>query len=73
LPHNVQSFLAGQNETNLDAAALCVDCVSEVVVQPAMASIGQTTDTTTLRQEVAEHARQVALSAGQDRRHASFK
>jgi hypothetical protein len=74
LPHNVQSFLAGQNETNLDAAALCADRVSEVGVQPALASVDQTPDNATLTQEVAELSCQVAaLGAGQDRLHAIFK
>jgi hypothetical protein len=74
LPHNIQSFLAGQNETNLDAAVLCADRVSEVGVQPALASVDQTLDNATFIQEVAELSRQVAaLGAGQDRLHASFK
>ncbi|PNF17992.1 hypothetical protein B7P43_G17333 [Cryptotermes secundus] len=39
LPRNVQSFLAGQNESNLEAAALCADRVSKVEVRPAFASV----------------------------------
>jgi hypothetical protein len=74
LPHNIQSFLASQNETNLDAAALCADRDSEVGVQLALASVDQTQDNATLIQEVAELSRQVAaLGAGQDCLHASFK
>jgi hypothetical protein len=74
LPHNVQSFLAGQNETNLDAAALCADRISEVGVQPALATISQPTEDTTLRQEVAELARQVAaLTAERDRLRTSSR
>jgi hypothetical protein len=74
LPHNVQSFLACQNETNLDAAVLCADRVSEVGIQPALASVSQTTEKTTIRQEISELASQVAaISAGLNRRHASFE
>jgi hypothetical protein len=74
LPHNVQSFLAGQNETNLDAAALCADRISEVGVQPALASVDQTLDNATLVEKVAELSCQVAaLGAGRDRLHASFR
>jgi hypothetical protein len=62
LPHNVQSFLASQNETNLDAAALCADHISEVGVQLALASVDQTPDNATLIQEVAELSCQVANS-----------
>jgi hypothetical protein len=36
LPHNVQSFLAGQNENNLEAAALCADRISDVIVYICM-------------------------------------
>ncbi|PNF23930.1 hypothetical protein B7P43_G12411 [Cryptotermes secundus] len=74
LPRNVQSFLAGQNESNLEAAALCADRISDVEVQPALASVGQTTDNGTLQQEIADLSRQVAaLSTGQDHLHARFK
>jgi hypothetical protein len=45
---NVQRFLAGQNESNLDVAALCADRVSEVEIQLALTSIGQPTDNATL-------------------------
>ncbi|XP_023711066.1 uncharacterized protein LOC111866394 [Cryptotermes secundus] len=41
LTRNVQSFLAGQNESNLEAAALCADRISEVEVQPAFASVDE--------------------------------
>ncbi|PNF28672.1 hypothetical protein B7P43_G08233 [Cryptotermes secundus] len=74
LPRNVQSFLAGQNESNLVAAALCADRISEVEVRPALASVVGPTDIGALRQEIADLSRQVAaLSTGQDRLHARFK
>ncbi|PNF31836.1 hypothetical protein B7P43_G08919 [Cryptotermes secundus] len=74
LPCNVQSFLAGQNESNLEAAALCADRISEVEVRPALASVDGPTDIGALRQEMADFSRQVAaLSTGQDRLHARFK
>jgi hypothetical protein len=74
LPRNIQSFLAGQNEDNLEAAALCADRISSVEVQPALASVGQSTEDGALRQEIADLSRQVAaLSAGQNRLHDRFK
>ncbi|PNF43124.1 hypothetical protein B7P43_G18075 [Cryptotermes secundus] len=74
LPRNVQSFLAGQNESNLEAAALCADRISEVDVRPALASVDEPTDIGALRQEIADLSRQVAaLSTEQDRLHAGFK
>ncbi|PNF21359.1 hypothetical protein B7P43_G17730, partial [Cryptotermes secundus] len=74
LPRNVQSFLAGQNESNLEAAALCADRISEVEVRPALASVDGPTDIGALRQEIADLSRQVAaLSTGQDRLRAGFK
>ncbi|PNF19573.1 hypothetical protein B7P43_G17671, partial [Cryptotermes secundus] len=74
LPRNVQSFLAGQNESTLEAAALCEDRISEVEIQPALASVGQPTDNAALRDEIDDLSRQVAaLSAEQDRLHDRFK
>ena len=73
LPRNIQGFLASQNESNLEAAALCADRVSEVEIQPALASVDQTTDNAALSQEFADLSRQVAaLSAGKDHFHARF-
>ncbi|XP_023713904.1 uncharacterized protein LOC111867913, partial [Cryptotermes secundus] len=74
LPRNVQSFLAGQNENNLEAAALCADRISEVEVWPALASVNEPTDIGALRQEIAELSRQVAaLRTEQDRLHPRFR
>ncbi|PNF27361.1 hypothetical protein B7P43_G02438 [Cryptotermes secundus] len=52
LPRNVQSFFAGQNESNLEAAALCADRISEVEVRPALASVDGPTDIGALRQRI---------------------
>ncbi|XP_023724845.1 uncharacterized protein LOC111873962 [Cryptotermes secundus] len=49
LARNVQSFLAGQNESNFEAAALCADRISEVEVRPALASVNEPTDIGALR------------------------
>jgi hypothetical protein len=74
LPQNIQCFLAGLKETNLDAAALCADRISEVGAQPALASVSQPSEDTTLRQEIAELARQVAvLTTERDRLHFSSR
>ncbi|PNF14234.1 hypothetical protein B7P43_G12202 [Cryptotermes secundus] len=74
LPRNVQSFLAGQNESNLEAAALCADRISEVEVRPALASVDGPTDIGALRREIADLSRQVAaLSTGQHRLHDASK
>ncbi|XP_023714072.1 uncharacterized protein LOC111867994 [Cryptotermes secundus] len=74
LPRNVQSFLAGQNESNLEAAALCAGRVSVVKIQPALTSVGQSTDNAALRDEIADIFRQVAaLSTEQDRLHDRIK
>jgi hypothetical protein len=43
LPPNIQTFLAGQNETELNAAALCADRMSEVGAQPTLSSMDQNT------------------------------
>ena len=74
LPRNVQSFLAGQNENNLEAAALCADRISEVEVQPAVASVDEPTDIGALQKEIAELSRQVAaLSTEQGRLRPRFR
>ena len=74
LPQNVQSFLGSQNKSNLEATTLCVDRVSEVEIQPALASVGQPMDNAALWQEIAYLSCHVAaLSAAQDHLHAHFK
>jgi hypothetical protein len=61
------SFLGSQNESYLEFAALCADCVSEVKIQPVLASVGQPTDNAAFLQEIADLFCQVAaLSARQD-------
>ncbi|PNF17276.1 hypothetical protein B7P43_G05236 [Cryptotermes secundus] len=73
LPRNVQSFLAGQTESNSEAAVLCGDRISEVEVQPGLAGVDEPTDIGTLRQEIAQLSRQVAaLSTEQDRFYPRF-
>ncbi|PNF22346.1 hypothetical protein B7P43_G18280 [Cryptotermes secundus] len=74
LLRNMQSFLAGQNKSNLEATALCVDRISEVKAQPALASVDEPTDIGALWQEIAELSRQVAaLSTKQDRLQPRFR
>ncbi|XP_023714354.1 uncharacterized protein LOC111868157 [Cryptotermes secundus] len=74
LPRNVQNFLAGQNESNLEAADLCADSISEVEAWPTLASVDEPTDIGALRQEIAELSRQVAaLRTEQDRLHPRFR
>ncbi|XP_023705880.1 uncharacterized protein LOC111863621 [Cryptotermes secundus] len=74
LHRNVQSFLAGQNESILEAAALCAGRISEVEVQPALACVDKPTDIGALRQEIAELSRQVAaLSTEQDHLQPRFR
>ncbi|PNF26385.1 hypothetical protein B7P43_G17346 [Cryptotermes secundus] len=74
LPRNVKSFLAGQKEGNLEAAALCAGRISEVEVQSALVSVDEPTDIDALRQEIAELSRQVAaLNTEQDHLHPRFR
>ncbi|PNF28675.1 hypothetical protein B7P43_G08236 [Cryptotermes secundus] len=40
LPRNLQSILAGRNKSNLEAAALCADRISEVEFQASARSLG---------------------------------
>ena len=57
-----------------EAAALCADRVSEVEIQPALASVGNPTDNDALRQEITDLSRQVAaLRDGKFQLHARFK
>jgi hypothetical protein len=70
---NIQTINAGQQECSLDAAAHCMDRISEVAPQPAPASVGPSPKTTLL-QEIDDLLRQAAaLSVEQDRLHTSFR
>jgi hypothetical protein len=74
LPPNIQTSLAGQQECSLDAAARCVDRISEVAPQPALASVSPLPNNTTLLQEIdALFCQVAALSAEQDRLRTSFR
>jgi hypothetical protein len=59
LPTNIRTTLACHPEIELDAAALCVDRITETVPPPALASIGQPTDTTELLRHIEELSRRV--------------
>jgi hypothetical protein len=47
---NVKAILAGQPEGSLDAAARCAECISEVALQPELASVGPPPEITALLQ-----------------------
>jgi hypothetical protein len=69
LPPNIQAFLTCQQERSLDAAACCVDRISEVAPQPALDSVAPT-----LQQEILEISWQVAaLSTERDRLRTRFR
>ena len=73
-PTKRRPILTGQQEGSLKAAARCADCISKVASQPALASVGPTTDNTTLLQVIEDLSRQVtALGAEQDCFCNSFK
>jgi hypothetical protein len=59
LPTNIRTTLACHPEIELDAAALCADRITEAVPPPALASIGQPTDTTELLRRIEELSRRV--------------
>jgi hypothetical protein len=67
LPAKVQANLACHPEVELDAAADCADRIIETVPPPALASIGQPTDTNEILRRIEEFSRRVeALSAESD-------
>jgi hypothetical protein len=63
LPANVQATLACNAEVELDVAADCADRIIETVTPPALASIGQPTDSELLRRIEELSRRVAALSA----------
>jgi hypothetical protein len=71
LPANVQTTLACHPEVEKDAAADCADRIIETVPQPALASIGQPTNSELLRRIEELSRRAAALSAERDRRSSS--
>jgi hypothetical protein len=68
LPAKVQATLACHPDVELDVAADCADRIIETVPPPALASIGQPTDTNEILRHIEELPRRVAaLSAESDR------
>jgi hypothetical protein len=65
LPTEIQTSLACRPELDLEAAAACADCITEVLVvsPPALTSIAQPKDNAELSSRVEELTRQVAHSA----------
>jgi hypothetical protein len=60
LPPNIEAHLTCQVQCSLEAAALCVDLISEVAPQPAFASVTQTDNRAALNKEIEDLSRQVA-------------
>jgi hypothetical protein len=67
-------MLAFQPDASLDAAARCADIASEVAPQPALASVGPTSDSATLQQKIEDLNRQVAaLTTERDRLSSNYR
>jgi hypothetical protein len=60
LPPNVRAILSGQPESNLDAAACCVDRIIEAASQPELMSVAPLPDSAALLQWIENLSRQVA-------------